>query len=178
MSDWVDCQRSALSGLVGERVVRWSGTEMAIRETSNGGMPVFEDPLAPCLQLLVLEAVLGDRTTRVFRTYQNDGVWGLCVHSAVSLDAAGTPGGIFRQRLLPELPSGGICAVSTRLGPATGGLAEVILDVDGTLLVLIAGEIEETRQGQLLFHYEDESVLAVVGADSAGSLPWSPPRGG
>lgn len=52
------------------------------------------------------------------------------------------------------------------------------LRIGGRPLLLVAGELEETVEGGLLFHRLDESVLVFTDTAAAGVVPWTTSRRG
>ena len=63
----VRTQIDRLQGLKGERVLDWSGTEMAIREEGHDGEPQFEDEAVRFLQCMVLQLQLAGRGSMLGR---------------------------------------------------------------------------------------------------------------
>ncbi|MGI5175788.1 hypothetical protein ACQEVZ_05585 [Dactylosporangium sp. CA-152071] len=70
IGDWVQWQVSAFLALQGNGVGSWQGIEMAVRGDDThfefGGSDV------PCLQLLSLRMTLGNDSSVVVTTYQDD----------------------------------------------------------------------------------------------------------
>jgi hypothetical protein len=140
----------------------WSGIEMAL-----------PDHTVPCLQMLVLGLSFGDGTLVDVGTYQDDDVWGLRLRPGTGHGTADRDG-IYRSRVLSELPTGGIDDVSAVV--EDGVLAEVVLRIDGRPLLLMAGEGYETTADRVRMVRLDESVLVFIDPSAADSLGWTPPR--
>lgn len=175
--DWVETQIAAAASLVGEDIVGWDAIEMAIREDDLSGEPAFSDPAVPCLQLSTLALLLDVGEPAIVGHYQNEG------HFAFRVERGPVPAsdwnaahGIFRRPRLEELPTGSIRSVVTRLDRESGDLAELVLDIDGREVLLIAGEIEETWTERLVWRWLDESTLVFVDPDTASPGDWIPPR--
>ena len=149
------------TALRGRTVRTWTGVEMAFFEDP----PRFEDPRAPFLQLLSLDATLDGEVLSVV-TYQDDDAWGLWTQPP----GHGGGEGIYRERHLPELPTGRIDDVTVRL--ERGVLAEVSLRIAARPLLLLAGEAHEDRDGDLYFCRLDESVLAFTDPAVAATIAW------
>jgi hypothetical protein len=174
-SKWVRSQRKAAESLFGATVIAWHGVEMAIREKGPSGQPQFEADEAECLQLWRLELELADSTLVAVSTYQNDDLWGLQFNRPAEL-AGFESDGIFRHRVLSELPIGEIEAVSIRRAVPHLDLAEVVLEIAGQEVTLLAGEIEELGRGRLVFRWMDESVLVFTDPAAIESTSWTPQR--
>ncbi len=161
-ADWLNERVREFTALRGRTVRTWTGVEMAFFEDP----PRFEDPRAPFLQLLNLDATLDGEALSIV-TYQDDDAWGLWTQ----------PPGRYREqrRDLPrtapaELPTGRIDDVTVRL--EHGILAEVLLHVGSRPLLLLAGEAYEERGDNLYFCRLDESVLAFTDPAAAATVPW------
>jgi hypothetical protein len=163
VSRWVADQVAAFRKLAGSAVTGWSGIEMALREEGPSGLPQFEDPAIPFLQLHLLYAEFGSAVLRV-GTYQNDDNWGLCIDSvqAIPSDQPAEENGIYRKRNLAELPRGLVEGVDPILD-ASGDLVEVTLRLARGTVVLRAGEVYEEWDGGLRVVSPDESILVSVG---------------
>lgn len=168
MNRWVADQVAVFHTLAGNAVTRWVGVEMALREGGPSGLPQFEDPTIPFLQLHLLYAESADAVLRV-GTYQNDATWGLCIDSvqAIPNDWPAENGGIYRKRDLAELPRGLIKRVDPVLD-ASGDLVEVALRLALGTVVLRAGEVYEEGDGSLRVVSPDESVLVLVVPEGGG----------
>ena len=160
-ADWLNERVREFTALRGRTVRTWTGVEMAFFEDP----PRFEDPRAPFLQLLNLDATLDGEALSIV-TYQDDDAWGLWTQPP----GTGSSGGIYRERHLPELPTGRIDDVTVRL--EHGILAEVLLHVGSRPLLLLAGEAYEERGDNLYFCRLDESVLAFTDPAAAATVPW------
>ncbi|MEH1013443.1 hypothetical protein V6U90_10050 [Micromonospora sp. CPCC 206060] len=174
---WLAERLQEFAQLAGRRITSWTGVEMALREAADGHGAQFADPSVPCLQLLILDATLADGAAVTIGTYQDDTEWGLWLRPT-SGDGGDEDHAelaeIFRSRPLTELPTGWIDTVSPLV--EHGVLAEVTLYIDGRPLLLIAGEVQESPQDQLLLHRLDESVLVFTDPAAAASLDWIPDR--
>ncbi|MBO3744391.1 hypothetical protein [Actinoplanes flavus] len=112
-------------------------------------------------------------------TYESDTACGLWLRRAdtdQSSNGEAGDGGIYRTRALPELPTGTIDDVSTFLD--NGVLVEVVLQIQGRPLLLMAGELRESMQGSLVFTRRDESVLVFTDPSTVTSVTWVPERRG
>ncbi|WP_447008250.1 hypothetical protein ACRAKI_17950 [Saccharothrix isguenensis] len=175
---WVAETSRDFTSLRGRRVESWVGVEMALRESVAGGAPQFDDPEVPCLQLLGLQASLDHCGVLTVSVHQDHDVFGLWPrsHPEVRFQDEGQWNGIYRWRALTELPTGHVEYVAAFVDK--GVLAEVGLRIDGRPLLLVAGELEETSEGGLLFHRLDESVLVFTDTAAAARVPWTTSRHG
>ncbi len=171
---WQRTQRKAAESLLGAHVTRWVRLEMAIRDAGPNGLPQFEVEGVDCVQLWHLEAET-DQGFIAITTHQADDLWGLQLEKVAERSEA-DPGGIFRRRELPELPHGEIEAVAIRTAVPSSDLAEVVIEVSGARVTLVAGEIEERIGGSLSSRWLDESVLVFTDAEVLESIDWTPPR--
>ena len=174
-SKWVRSQRKAAESLFGATVNAWHGIEMAIRDKGPDGQPQFEALEVECLQLWRLELELAENTIVAVSTYQHNDLWGLQFNRAAEF-AGFESDGIFRHRLLSELPMGEIEAVSIRRAVPHLDVAEVVLEIAGQKVILLAGEIEEHGRGRLGFRWMDESVLVFTDPAAIESTSWTPHR--
>jgi hypothetical protein len=170
MTWWAD-QADEWRRLRGGHVVAWRGVEMALRE-NVGGQPQFTDPTVPCLQLLQLDMQLSAGSLRRIGTSPDDDLWGLMVHGGGEGGFAFPFDGIYRERVLEELPTGVVDDVAVVLDEEERVIAEVVLRVGGSRLLLVAGELYEGLEGQLTFAHLDESVLAFVDPRQADAIAW------
>jgi hypothetical protein len=159
--DWLTERVREFTALRGRTVRTWTGVEMAFFEDP----PRFADPRAPFLQLVSLDATLDGEVVSVM-TYQDDDVWGLWTQPP----GPGGGDGIYRERHLPELPTGPIDDVTVRL--EHGVLAEVSLRIGTRPLVLLADEAYEDWGDNLYFCRPDESVLAFTDPAAVDTIPW------
>ena len=166
MDPWLARQRGAFEALAGVAVSAWDGVEMALRDDSPDG-PLFTDPAVRFLQLgwLRLRSDSGDRT---ISTFQDDGWFGL------RLEDIGRPTlddcyGIFRWHTL-DLVTGHIEAVKVVFDEGT--LTRMTLTIDGHDLLLVAGEVYETRAGTREVHRLDASVLVFTDPAEAEIVRW------
>lgn len=178
---WLAERSREFASLRGRRVESWVGVEMALREDVVGGGPQFDDPEVPCLQLWGLQASLDDGSALSVHTYQDDACFGLWtdqeyVHD--KLQDRGLWDGIYRWRPLTELPTGEVERVAVFVDDVDGVLAEVHLRVGGQPLLLVAGELEETWEGGLIFRRLDESVLVFTDPAAVERVPWTSSRRG
>lgn len=168
------------ASLCGRRVESWVGVEWALREDVAGGGPQFEDPEVPCRQLWGLQAALDGGHAFSVGTYHDDAAFGLWPDSGAEfrdkLQDEGRWDGVTRWSPLSELPTGQVDHVAVFADEVEGVLAEVHLRIGGRPLLLIAGELEETREGELLFHRLDESVLAFTDPVAAEQVSWTSSR--
>jgi hypothetical protein len=162
VNDWVRQQATSLRDLTGRTVVRWLGSEMALREVGANGLPDWRDPTVPFLQLDRLDLILADGSVARTTTYQNDCTWGICRDDTLPplRFENHDPYSIFRDRSLDELPTGAVRSVAIAMN--SGDIAEVKLDVDGREVRLRAGEVYEQLDGSLLVNPDDESILVQV----------------
>ena len=186
MADWTGDRVNEFRDLRGRRVTGWFGQEMAIREDFERTGPQFADANVPCLQLAVLTAMIDSAADVTFNTYQREGDFGLWIqpdHSRLlrklfNRDDQVDPYSIFRDRNLWELPTGVISESLVTMDD--GVIAEVVLQIGGSPLLIIAGEIEERLDldgsGDLAWRRFDESILVFTAPELADALPWRPPR--
>jgi hypothetical protein len=160
-TDWLNERVREFTALRGRTVHTWTGVEMAFFEDP----PRFEDPRAPFLQLVTLDATLDGEVFSIV-TYQDDDRWGLWTQPP----GRGGGNGIYRERHLPELPTGRIDDVTVRLEHDV--LAEVLFRIGSRPLLLLAGEAYEDWGGNLYFCRLDESVLAFTDPAAADTIPW------
>jgi hypothetical protein len=148
--------------------------EAALRENVAGSGPQFDDPAVPCLQLFGLQPFLDGDTALSVTTYQDDTKFGLRTSPESGFLDEWQWDGIYRRRSLTELPVGQIEQVA--LFVDNGVVAEVHLRIGAQPLLLIAGEVDETLAGELLFHRLEESILAFIDPTAAEHVPWTTPR--
>jgi hypothetical protein len=172
--EWLAGQSRTFAALHGKRVETWVGVEMALREDLAGTGPQFADPEVPCLQLYWLQAWLDDGSAVEVGTYQDDDGFGLSGHSSDRSHDDGRWNGIYRWRSFPELPAGSVEDVSVFLDQCLP--AEVHFRIGARPLLLVAGELEETHDGGLLFQRLDESVLAFTDSVAVERVPWNSAR--
>lgn len=155
----------------------WDAIEMAVRENGRASKPVFGDPAAPCLQLSMLAVLLRSGEPVIVNHYQGDDAFGFRLYRAPMPfgDWHGTDG-IYRRRGLDELPTGEIRSATIRTSKATMDFAELLLDIEGVEVLLIAGEIEETWTERLGWRWLDETTLVFTDPSSAAALDWIPER--
>jgi hypothetical protein len=157
-------QAEQFTRLTGKVIDRWHGVEMAIRDCGRDGGPEFAEAGCEWFQFLVLIACVEGRE-EVVGTCQNDDTWGLCLLPSGSSDSAGEDySGIFRERMVSELP---VCLVES-VSPtfdAHGELEKIVLVVGDDRVEMVAGEYYEQLDGSLRIQLSgDESVLVRVGA--------------
>ncbi|WP_410665231.1 hypothetical protein [Amycolatopsis sp. lyj-84] len=166
--------RNDFTALRGERIEAWAGVEMALREDVTGTGPHFADPDVPCLQLYSLQAWLDDGGAVDIGTYQDNEGFGLCSRSSTRSHDDGRWGGLYRWRSFPELPVGLVEHVA--VFHEEDILAEAHFRIGTQPLVLLAGELEETHGGGLIFQRLDESVLAFTDPGAVDHSPWNTAR--
>jgi len=171
----VRSQRKAAESLYGATVIAWHGVEMAMRDTAPNGRPQFDVEEVECLQLWRLDLELADSTIVTVSTYQSDDLWGLQFKRQAEI-AGFESDGIFRHRMLSELPTGEIEAVTVRRAVPRLDVAEIVLEIAGQEVTLLAGEIEEQVSGRLAFRWMDESVLVFTDPVAIESTSWTPYR--
>jgi len=173
VSEWVRQKREAFEAVEGRHVKGWSGVEMALRLEGPDGHPVFDDPSVHCLHVMVLLADLDHGEAIEVLTYQNDCEWGLQARAAKAERAVWD--GIFRWRAFDDLPLGAVSNIRLRHSDR-GDIGEVLLQVDGQEVLLVAGEIYETPGERLEYHAADESVLVFTDLAAADAITWSGAR--
>ncbi|MFC9432439.1 hypothetical protein [Nocardia sp. NPDC057030] len=172
--NWLAERSREFASLRGMSVESWVGVEMALREDVGGSGPQFEDPEVPCLQLWGLRASFRNGSVLSVRTYQDDARFGLWANQEYVRDEELWEG-IYRRRSLTELPTGHVDQVTVFVDEVDAVLAEVHLQIGQRPLLLIAGEIDETSRGGLVFHRLDESVLAFTDPAAVEDVLWSSP---
>ncbi|MCX2947474.1 hypothetical protein [Lentzea sp. NEAU-D7] len=178
LADWA----REFADLRGRHVTSWVGVEWALREdVPESGPHVFHDPEVPCLQLWGLQAVFDDGGVFSVCTFDHDTLSGLWRNRDPEFEAKlrnarmwGEPGHGTRWRTLSELPAGEVEQVTCYADEDV--LAEVLLEIGGRPLLLMAGELYETWTDELDFHRLDESVLAFTDPEAAGRISWNPAR--
>jgi hypothetical protein len=175
INDWYSAQLAAFASLQGSRVARWRGIEQALIDEGPDGSPRFEHPSAPFIQLFRLELDGPDLGSGMsIGIYQFDDVWGLGVkENRVEYDDDDEWNGIYRI-WSPTLPLGVIDRIDIRL--EEGVISELLLRIDGSDLLLVAGEAYETSADSFDLHRLDESVLVFTDPSAATKLDWIPPR--
>ncbi|WP_280443422.1 hypothetical protein [Nocardia brasiliensis] len=179
--NWLAERSRKFALLRGKRVESWAGVEMAFREDVAGIGPQFEDPEVPCLQLWGLLASLDDGSTFTVSSYQDGVNFGLCSdqkHTHEKLQDEGLWDGIYRLRRLTELPTGRVDQVTVYVDAVDSVLAEVHLQIGQRPILLVAGELDETWGGELVFSRLDESVLVFNDLAAVEQTPWSTSRQG
>ena len=162
VTKWVEEQVASFYALSRSRVTQWHGTEMALRDANENGLPDFRDLSIPFLQLLELNLTFVDGSTARITTYQNNDRFGLCCKNGplASRDLELGPHSIYRSRLFDELPKGQIQDVSVSLN--TGDIEEVKLILETNEVRLCAGEVYENNDSSMHIVTMDESVLVQV----------------
>ncbi len=153
-SDWTEKQIGIIRGLKGRSVVGFVATEIAFRggDGADDGPPQFEDRSLPFMQVCPLYLNLDSDQTFRFITYQDDEFWGICFESQLNawepeLDA-GSSDSLFRTRKLDGFPTGQVQSVEVHLDD-DGQIAEVLLNISGDPILLVAGEVHERQDGML-----------------------------
>jgi hypothetical protein len=172
VTEWVAKQISAFGQFAERRVASFEGIEMAIIEDEGAGVPRFHDERVPCLQFAVLYVRFDDGMIAEVGTYQDDDEFRLSVEWLEAPPRASAWEGIFRFRAVPELPAGLVHSVTTSTNDR-GNLSYVSLFIAQREIRLVAGEIEESRDGSLLFRRDDESVLVFANAADVTAVPWT-----
>jgi len=147
---------------------------MAFRE----GPTVFHDSSLPVLQLVELWLEFERQPGIRLYTYQNDDVFGLAADSTSKFagECSNFPphnDSIYRHITMDTLPSGEIRDVAFAFGPRSD-LSELLLDVDGTRLLLLMAEVEQQTDGSLRVRKDDESILLVCPPELRAAIPWYP----
>ncbi|WP_435008319.1 hypothetical protein P12x_005559 [Tundrisphaera lichenicola] len=167
---WIRQQVELITTLRGRFVRRWIGCDMAFLEVGADGLPQWEHGSAPELQLVQIELdLIGDETARIsnyqsydqFGLYRDDGL------PPLSPGLPEDPASIFRDRVLPELPSGEILDVHIVID-GEGDIAEVLLSVAGKVVRMRAGEYWEEEGGALSLHEMDNCILVQVDGRKPG----------
>ncbi|WP_041832153.1 hypothetical protein [Actinoplanes sp. N902-109] len=174
ISDWLRDQTAAFLAMRDQAVVSWHGVEMAVRGGDDEGIPEYDGPDVPCLQLLVLDAVNSEGQAVTITTYQNDMTFGMWVNPGAIGDREDWGCG-YRRRTLTELPAGPIREVEVYLDDCV--VAEVRFHIGDRELLLIAGELREDWSGRFEWYRLDESVLVFTDPGAAEALQWVPRRG-
>ncbi|GAA0454015.1 hypothetical protein Aca07nite_66600 [Actinoplanes capillaceus] len=172
IENWLRDQAAVFLALRGRVVGSWQGVEMAVRG-GDEGEPEYEGPDVPCLQLLLLDAVMADGAAVSIDTYQNDCYFGLWAKPQARCEGDDWGRG-YRRRALTELPTGPVEEVSVYLDGEI--LAEVSLRIAGRELLLVAGESDEDWSGELTWRRLDESVLVFTDPEAVAKVRWVPDR--
>lgn len=153
---WISAQVDAFERFRGLTISRAQAVEVAFFEEGADGLPVFEHPALPFLQLMYLDLETTSGTCLRVSVYQSDSNFGLCVRP---VDEPATEfSGIYRKTELHELAGQLIDQVHVVLDDL-GDITEVRLDRSARpAITLIAGEVDETWSGAIV-HRQDESVL-------------------
>lgn len=176
-SSLLQAQIDSASSLLGASILHWDGIEMAVQEDRGDSQPAFSHPAVPCLQLTMLAVALSEGPPLIVSHYQGDTMFGFKLErSPLPFKTPYGINGIYRRRILNELPTGAVTSVSVRTSTETQDFAEVLLTVDGHEVLLIAGEIEETLTDRLDWKWLDESTLVFTDPSLANSLDWCPVR--
>ena len=161
-TDWIAEQVGKIRGLKGQTVSSLVAREMAFRGGEGDGPSQFSDSTLPFLQLDALYLRLGSGKTVQFITYQNNLKWGLILTFDVEprelVFDAGSNDSIVRTGELDTFPTGSISAVDVTLD-SDGDISEVLLDISGEPILLVAGEVYEQADGTLEVCIGDESIL-------------------
>ncbi|MFJ8911784.1 hypothetical protein [Amycolatopsis sp. NPDC102389] len=139
----------------------------------GGNRPAIRRPDVPCLQLHWFQAWLDNGSALEIGTYQDDDGFGLHGRSS-DIASDGHWNGIYRWRSFPELPTGPVEHVA--VFHERHFLAEVHFRIGARPLALVAGELEETHEGGLIFQRLDESVLAFTDLVALECVPWNTAR--
>jgi hypothetical protein len=172
---WIAAKAREFEALRGSCIVFWVGVEMALRGGDEEPAQ-FSDPAVPFQQFSVLELALADGTIRKVTTYQNDTVFGLELQEASVKDDLRLEqwDGIYRLREPSEWPTGFIDRARADIDD--GDVLEVLLSIDGQPLLLLAGEVQEERDGRLSYIRGDESILVFTDPMAANEIAWVPKR--
>lgn|GEM_PF-680203 len=160
---WTQCQIDALKSLRAVTVIRWIGTEVALRESGTDGLPDWEDNFVPYLQLDCLDVELeGSKVARIV-TYQDNDDFGICRRDDLgqfTLSEEIDPTSIFRRRELSELPVG--CIDGVNVLTSHGVICRLELLLGRNRVTLIPGEVYEQEDCSLKIKSPDESILVQV----------------
>jgi len=171
MNDWVKDQITQFRQLVGQTVVRWTGIEMALRESGPDGLPQWEDESVQFLQLDRLDLVLEGADYVRIVTYQNNDRFGLSCQNELppmnetpplpEFNSELMEASIFRTREFNAIPTGRIQNVHVVMDDCED-ISEVHFWISGHCVVLRAGEFHESNDGTLTLVGMDESILFQV----------------
>ncbi len=176
-SSWVQAQIDSATSLLGASILHWDGIEMAVQEDRGDSPAAFSHPAAPCLQLTMLAIAISEGLPLIVSHYQGDTMFGFRLErSPLPFKTPYGIDGIYRRRILNELPTGAVTSVTARTSTETQDFAEVLLTVDGHDVLLIAGEIEETWTDRLDWRWLDESTLVFTDPSLANGMDWCPVR--
>jgi hypothetical protein len=172
VAQFVESQVEAFLSMRSLTIESWAGLQAALRGWGADEKPVFNDSQVPLEQFLHLVVTLSHLGSQRVGTYQNDTVFGLRVDPWSYVVPASSEA-LRWQDALP-LPVGVVQDVEIRLS-STGDVCEVCLEIEGSSLLLMAGEVEELGNSALRYTRLDESVL-VLSPSAAAGLEWVPPR--
>ena len=159
---WVEQQLSAFHDLVGCSVIRWAATEWPMREQGPNGLPAYQDPAVPYLQVNSVYFALEHVGHRQIATCMNTDTWGLCLDVLYGWPDEDPDSSTYtRTRQLWELPVGTIQSTTQRLD-ADGNIAEVCIVVAGNRITFLSAEVYEDSDGSLRIGPADESILIRV----------------
>lgn len=152
--------------LEGQEVTSWAGTEMALSADESGDLAenvVWESEAIPFLQFISLDLTLKDGSALRLLSQHEDGTGyhGLyLIGGFAQITEVGTtsPSGIYRSRLLTNLPTGIVRILSTRMDGPNATL-EALVGVQDDVIRLLAAEVHETWTGELKIAEADESIL-------------------
>lgn len=167
---WVDLRDLELQSLSGHALQEWRGLRMALRERGPDGLPQFDDPEVPFLQLDSLFLKVSGYGWIKVVSYQDDDD---CCLLAQRLAEAPSlrEDGIFRPDGLRVAPLGAIERVSTTRSTC-GNIDSLEFLIDGALVILVAAEAYEDHDGSLHFVRGDESIFLFTDRQALDSLRW------
>jgi hypothetical protein len=160
-TEWNLAMAAALQALSGKTVTAAWAQEMAFYGPDDAGH--FADRNFDFIQANCFELRASSGEIFHFTCTLDDDFWAIWLRlipddQRLSPD----PGeGWFRTRSLPEFPTGEIGELRTDAG-AGNGIQEIRFTVDGSQVILRAGEVYENANGSLAVHDKDESVLVFL----------------
>ncbi|GAB5520216.1 MAG: hypothetical protein RhofKO_24670 [Rhodothermales bacterium] len=179
MDRWSNLMVQDICSLRGSYVDKWIGAETAIIEGNETEPSQFVHSDVPCIQVGALYLRFREREPMKFTTYQDDDIWGIRISRVENNDELvprSASGHLpFRTRHLPDLPAGHLQDVTVTSDGSSGVIAEVVLNIEGQDILLVAGEIYEMWDGGVEFARLDESILLFPDPKAAQLIEWRNP---
>jgi hypothetical protein len=143
---------------------------MALRERGPDGLPQFDDPEVPFLQLDGLFLRVSGHGWIQVASYQDDHDCGLYSQRLPEAPLL-RENGILSPDGLTFAPLGAIERVSTTRS-ACGNIDSLEFLIDGVLVMLVAAEAHENHDDSLEFVRGDESIFLFTDRRALDSIRW------